>query len=161
MEEVLTLCLLSSRCCCCLLCRYLPFWDQFSHSMRLWSPCSSAFCFSSRGRPSGGWGWRHGLGGWAALGGLQCTAAPASAFSPRLPAHSPACLLAVSEVCAQAHISVQAVPRPDQAAAAAAAALPDGDGLEPPHPFYHSLLIAEAQLPVWLAPGSMASWSWQ
>jgi hypothetical protein len=31
----------------------------------------------------------------------------------------------------------------------------------PPHPCYDALLLGEAPLPTWLAPGSMASWSWQ
>ena len=71
----------------------------------------------------------------------------------------PACPPAVSEVCEEAHISVQAVPRPDQAAAASA--LPGGKDGAPPNPFYHSLLVGEAPLPTWLTPGNMASWSWQ
>ncbi len=33
--------------------RYLPFADQYLRSLRLWAPDSSAFCFASRGRPSG------------------------------------------------------------------------------------------------------------
>ena len=75
-----------------------------------------------------------------------------------LPTRLPTCL-AVSEVCEEAHISVQAVPPPDQAAAASA--LPEGKDGSPPNPFYYALLLGEAPLPTWLAPGSMASWSWQ
>lgn len=44
--------------------RYLPFFDQYSRSLRLWSPDSCAFCFCARGQPAGerrrpfgtGWG---------------------------------------------------------------------------------------------------------
>lgn len=75
-----------------------------------------------------------------------------------LPTRLPTCL-AVSEVCEEAHISVQAVPPPDQAAAASA--LPEGKDGSPPNPFYYALLLGEAPLPTWLAPGCMASWSWQ
>jgi hypothetical protein len=54
---------------------------------------------------------------------------------------------------------VQAVPPPDQAAAAGAPF--NGKDGSRPNPFHYSLLLGEAPLPTWLAPGSMASWSWQ
>ena len=82
-----------ARCAC----RYLPFWDQFSHSMRLWSPCSSAFCFSSRGRPSGGVnGAEWGVGCASRVALCQLIPAPASQkiwgriFSSSMPACLPA-----------------------------------------------------------------------
>ena len=28
--------------------RILPFWDQYSQAMSLWSPCSRAFCYAAR-----------------------------------------------------------------------------------------------------------------
>ena len=62
-------------------------------------------------------------------------------------------------MCEEAHISVQAVPPPDQAAAAGAPF--NGKDGSRPNPFHYSLLLGEAPLPTWLAPGSMASWSWQ
>lgn len=61
--------------------RYLPFADQYMRSMRLWDPASSAFVFSSRGRPSG-----------AASAGLQAGSGRASTLPFGPPPHLPSAL---------------------------------------------------------------------
>ncbi|KAL4433073.1 hypothetical protein ABPG77_006500 [Micractinium sp. CCAP 211/92] len=89
--------------------RYLPFFDQYSRSLRLWSPDSCAFCFCARGQP------------------------------------------AVGEVSEEPSVHVQPVPRLGPAAADAASGSGDVGA---------TLALAEAPLPVRVAHGTFASWSW-